>query len=409
MKIGKKIALIVCFFVVLMGLVWASALKTTDTATLPASAKATPETVAKKEKETRPPLEATQPVVSKLDKGKLKTIDKNVTQQLKDIDFNGTFLIAVGDEVIYHKAMGYSDVDKKIKNTLDTKYEIGSCTKQFTATAVAKLADEGKLSLNDKISKYIKEIKTGKDIKIEQLMNMCSGLPDYLNEYIYSVESEEREEDSTLSKKEFINWLNDRDTIFEPGECFSYCNSNYYILGMIIEEVTGKSYESYIHDEIFYPLYMDNSSLKMTDTNCKGYLDSDFTPGIKIDSSYFYSAGEIVSTSTDMLRWLNAYTRGGVLSDKMFAKATNAGTDGFNYGYGWFVTDDYAYHTGNTELFYAVDIFTKKDDIKIVGLTNVNNTTLQPTALSVLKEVENRLFPENHKEKATQEPTDLTE
>lgn len=409
MKIGKKIALIVCFFVVLMGLVWASALKTTDTASLPASAKATPETVAKKEKETRPPLEATQPVVSKLDKGKLKTIDKNVTQQLKDIDFNGTFLIAVGDEVIYHKAMGYSDVDKKIKNTLDTKYEIGSCTKQFTATAVAKLADEGKLSLNDKISKYIKEIKTGKDIKIEQLMNMCSGLPDYLNEYIYSVESEEREEDSTLSKKEFINWLNDRDTIFEPGECFSYCNSNYYILGMIIEEVTGKSYESYIHDEIFYPLYMDNSSLKMTDTNCKGYLDSDFTPGIKIDSSYFYSAGEIVSTSTDMLRWLNAYTRGGVLSDKMFAKATNAGTDGFNYGYGWFVTDDYAYHTGNTELFYAVDIFTKKDDIKIVGLTNVNNTTLQPTALSVLKEVENRLFPENHKEKATQEPTDLTE
>ncbi len=409
MKIGKKIALIVCFFVVLMGLVWASALKTTDTASLPASTKATPETVAKKEKETRPPLEATQPVVSKLDKGKLKTIDKNVTQQLKDIDFNGTFLIAVGDEVIYHKAMGYSDVDKKIKNTLDTKYEIGSCTKQFTATAVAKLADEGKLSLNDKISKYIKEIKTGKDIKIEQLMNMCSGLPDYLNEYIYSVESEEREEDSTLSKKEFINWLNDRDTIFEPGECFSYCNSNYYILGMIIEEVTGESYESYIHDEIFYPLYMDNSSLKMTDTNCKGYLDSDFTPGIKIDSSYFYSAGEIVSTSTDMLRWLNAYTRGGVLSDKMFAKATNVGTDGFNYGYGWFVTDDYAYHTGNTELFYAVDIFTKKDDIKIVGLTNVNNTTLQPTALSVLKEVENRLFPENHKEKATQEPTELTE
>ena len=60
-------------------------------------------------------------MVSKLDKGKLKTIDKNVTQQLKDIDFNGTFLIAVGDEVIYHKAMGYSDVDKKIKNTLDNK------------------------------------------------------------------------------------------------------------------------------------------------------------------------------------------------------------------------------------------------------------------------------------------------
>ena len=112
MKIGKKIALIVCFFVVLMGLVWAGALKTTDTASLPASAKATPETAVKKEKETRPPLEATQPVVSKLDKGKLKTIDKNVTQQLKDIDFNGTFLIAVGDEIIYHKAMGFSDVDK---------------------------------------------------------------------------------------------------------------------------------------------------------------------------------------------------------------------------------------------------------------------------------------------------------
>lgn len=397
MKLGVRIGLILSFFLILIGLVSVSTIQTVEPeATAVESVKKTNTAITATQESTRPPEPATEKIKSAFSKKQLKKVENVVTSKLKEIDFNGTFLISVGNEVIYHKAMGYSDVKKEKKNTLDTKYEIGSCSKQFTASAIARLAEQKKISLNDKVTKYVKDAKIAKNIKVEHLVNMCSGLPDYLNEYIYAVECGDRDEDSTFSKKEFMKWLNEQETVFKPGEYFAYSNTNYYLLGLIIEEITNMSYEDYIEQEFFYPLYMDNSSLKMTDTNCEGYLDSEWTEGIKIDSTYFYSAGEIVSTTSDMLKWLNAYSKGNVLSSEMLKKATRSGSDGFNYGYGWFVGEDYYYHTGNTELFYAIDIVTREDDIKIVGLTNVNNTDLQPTGLAVLRAVEDELFPGKH-------------
>lgn len=405
MKLGVRIAILISFFVLVGMLVGISVIQTED----PTSEQILPvnneNAITTTEAPTRPPEPVTERISSAFSEKKLEALGKTIDKKLKDMEFNGTFLVAVGDEVIYHKAMGYSDVAKKKKNTLDTKYEIGSCSKQFTAAAIAKLEQDGKLSLNDNVSKYIDSKIIDKKLKVYHLINMCSGLPDYLNEYIYSLEVGERDTDATFDKDEFIKWLDKQNTIFTPGEYFSYSNTNYYILGLIIEKVTGKTYEQYIEDEIFYPLYMDDSSLVMTDTDCEGYLDRDYTEGIKVDSTYFYSAGEIVSTTTDMLKWLNAYSRGKVLDSSTFNKAINIGKDGFNYGYGWFVCEDYYYHTGNTELFYAIDIATKKNDIKVIGLSNVNDTSLQQTGLAVLLSVENQLFPGEHNVKPTEKPT----
>lgn len=395
MKLSAKISVLVCFFIVLTALVGVSVIHTEDPVVTAVNTTQTEATEAT-ERPTRLPEEPTTAVSSAFTEKQLKDINATIDKKLKDMEFNGTFLVAVGDEIIYHKAMGYSDVEKKKKNTLNTKYEIGSCSKQFTATAIAKLEQAGKLKLDDKVTKYVKSDIFDKNLKIYHLVNMCSGLPDYLNEYIYALEIGDRDLDATFDKDEFMDWLDDQNAIFKPGEYFSYSNTNYYLLGMIVEEVTGKTYEEYIEEEIFYPLYMDDSSLLMTDTNCEGYLDSDFTEGIKVDSTYFYSAGEIVSTTSDMLKWLNAYSRGKVLNNSNFNKAIGIGKDGFNYGYGWFVCEDYYYHTGNTELFYAIDIATKKDDIKVIGLSNVNDTSLQQTGLSILLSVENQLFPGKH-------------
>ncbi len=397
MKIGIRIGLILCFFVILTGLVYVSSIQTVAPETSTSdSAKKTNVITPTAQESTRPSEPATEKIKSDFSEKQLKQIDNIVTSKLEDIDFNGTFLVAIGDQVVYHKAIGYSDVKKEKKNTLDTKYEIGSCSKQFTAAAIAKLVQQKKIALTDKVTKYVEDAKIAKNITIEHLVNMCSGLPDYLNEYIYAVECGERAEDSTLSKKEFINWLNKQETNFEPGEYFAYSNTNYYLLGLIIEKVTDKTYEEYIEQEIFYPLYMDDSSLNMNDTNCEGYLDSEWTEGIKIDSTYFYSAGEIVSTTSDMLKWLNSYSRGKVLNSEMLKKATHTGSDGFNYGFGWFVGDDYYYHTGNTELYYSIDVVTREDDIKVIGLSNINNTQLQPTGLDILRAVEDELFPGKH-------------
>lgn len=404
MRIGTKIGLVLAFLVVLASLILVSVVQTSEPKADLVNSERIHSTEKVTEKSTRPPEEkSTNPTKSNFSKKKLESVEKKVTTRLENMNFNGTFLIAVGDETIYHKAFGYSDVENKKKNTLTTKYEIGSCTKQFTATAVAKLAEEKKLSLSDKVIKYVPKAKLAKDIKIYQLMNMCSGLPDYLNEFIGLVEAEERSVKKKFTQAEFLDWLNKQDIIFNPGEYFSYSNTNYYLLGMVIESVTGQSYEDYITDEILYPLYMDNTSLSMKDTNCKGYLDSDFTKGLKLDSSLFYSAGEMVSTTGDMLKWVNALSRKKVIGEKTLYDATHAGKDGFNYGYGWFGTDDYYYHTGNTELYYAIDIVSRKDDIKVIGLSNVNDTSLQQNGLIILQNVEDILFPNSHN-KAT-EPT----
>ena len=404
MKLRAKISVLVSFFIALTALIGISVIHTEDPAIAEIST-TEKEATNPTEKPTRLPEEPTMAVASAFTEKQLKDINSTINKKLKDMNFNGTFLVAVGDEIIYHEAMGYSNVEKKKKNTLNTKYEIGSCSKQFTAAAIAKLEQEGKLSLDDKVTKYVASDIFDKKLKIYHLVNMCSGVPDYLNEYIYSLEVGERDLDATFDKDEFMEWLNEQNAIFKPGEYFSYSNTNYYILGLIIEEVTGKTYEEYIEEEIFYPLYMDDSSLLMTDTDCEGYLDSDFTEGIKVDSTYFYSAGEIVSTTSDMLKWLNAYSRGKVLNDSNFNKAIKIGKDGFNYGYGWFECDDYYYHTGNTELFYAIDIATKKDDIKVIGLSNVNDTSLQQTGLSILLSVENQLFPGKHNVSSTEKPS----
>ncbi len=405
MKLGVRIGILVSFFALVAILISVSVIQTEEPDTTQVAPVANINTASATEAPTRPPEPATEKVKSAFSKKQLDKMEKTIDQKLNDMKFNGTFLVAVGDEVIYHKAMGYGDVAKKKKNTLDTKYEIGSCSKQFTAAAIAKLEQEGKLSLNDNVSKYIDSKIIDKKLKVYHLVNMCSGLPDYLNEYIYSLEVEERDADATFDKDEFMEWLDKQPVIFSPGEYFSYSNTNYYVLGLIIEKVTGKTYEQYIEEEIFYPLYMDDSSLVMTDTDCEGYLDRDYTKGIKVDSTYFYSAGEIVSTTTDMLKWLNAYSRGKVLDDNNFKKAINIGKDGFNYGYGWFVCEDYYYHTGNTELFYAIDVVTKKNDIKVIGLSNVNDTSLQQTGLAILLSVENQLFPGEHNVAPTEKPT----
>lgn len=414
MKSNRKVMLLLSFFVVLIVMIAVSNVKTsapdigkTLSSRLPKidlKSGSEPSTT----KPTRPPEPKTEKTKSSFDKDTLKKTKEVIDKRLGQMNFNGTFLVAVGDEILYHKAWGYSDIDKKIPNTLDTKYEIGSCTKQFTAAAIAKLSQQKKLSLEDSVTKYIKGLKISKDIKIRHLLNMCSGLYDYLNDYINLLEADELDADSKLSQKELIEWVNNLGAYAKPGETFSYCNTNYYLMGMIIEKVSGKSYEQYIQDEIFYPLYMDNSSLRMSDTDSKGYLDNDWTKGLKIDSSYFYSAGEIVSTTTDMLKWLNAYNSGKVLDKDTLQKATHVGKDGFNYGYGWFVTDDYYYHTGNTELYYAVDIVTRKRDIKIIGLTNINERELQQTALTLMTELRKILFPQDNvpTEPPTEKPTE---
>lgn len=396
MKIKFKIGLIFTFIIILMAVVWVASVQTQNGETVPVQAN---EKLKAESSDEKPAPPATQPVKSSFNKEKLDNLETAVADKLNKYKFNGSIIIAAGDEVLLDTSVGYSDMDKKEENQNDTRYEIGSVTKQFTAAAITKLADEKKLSLDDKLEKYFPDFKEGKKITIEQLVTMTSGVPDYLNEFIAAVENGERAEDSTFSKEEFLEWLYEQEMNFKPGEYFAYSNTNYYLLGLIIESVTGKTYEEYITEAILDPLYMYDTKMSMAETTANGYLTYEGEKGIKIDSSYFYSAGEMVSTTSDMLKWVTAYSRAEIISPEMFKKATSLSKAGYNYGYGWFICDDFCYHTGNTELFYAIDLFSSKNDIRIIALSNVNDIGVQDMGKEILDVTQKVLF--NKEEKAT--------
>lgn len=405
--------LIICAFIVVAAVAAGIGIAQANNSTQPVAATEESTSVqaeAVTECPTAAPLDTTVAGISDAQKEKLKEL---VEEKLDSSNFSGSVVIGAGNGVLVNVQRGYSNIEKKENNTENTKYEIGSMTKQFTAAAIMKLAQEGKLSINDKVSKYFKDSHFNDKLTVENLLTMTSGVPDYLNDNIFAVETGDRKEDSKYTKDEFTKWLNTRESAFDPGDSFYYSNTNYYMLGLIIEQVTGESYEDYMTEQILIPNQLYNTSMSMADATANGYLTTDGDKGIKIDSSYFYSAGEMVSTAPDIFRWLCAFDTGAVTGNDLLKKATSIDKFGYNYGYGWFIDylGDYYYHTGNTELFYGVDVVSFNDDIKVVALSNINDTTVQQLGIELLNLTERELYPGKHdttepSEEATEKPTD---
>src|SRR5574344_774074 len=222
MSIKIKIAIVLSFIAVLAAVVWVGMIQTQDSAHT-AVADESPSAQAADETQPQPatasPLKTDTNEINDSEKKKLKTL---IAEKLEENDFCGSVLIGVGDSVVTDISTGCSDKDKETKNTAQTTYEIGSMTKQFTAAGILHLVNEGKLDVNDKISKYFKDCKFGDDVTVDNLLSMTSGIPDYLNDNIYAVETGERAEDSTYSKKEFLEWLNKQELGFDPGSSFYY-------------------------------------------------------------------------------------------------------------------------------------------------------------------------------------------
>lgn len=394
MKKWYKICMIAVFTIILCTVVWIGTVQTRDNeGSVPVNAQEA--TYSGTEKPTPP---ATEPIESRFTAAQLEQLKTEIMCKLEENSFSGSVLIGAGDEILVDVAMGYSDIKDEVKNTTTTKYELGSVTKQFTAAAISKLAQEGKLFVDDTLDTYFKDFKDGKKVTIDNLLTMTSGIPDYLNDYIYMVETNERSQDSTFSKEEFMDWFNEKELQLDPGSNFHYSNTNYYLLGLIIEQVTGESYEDYMTKEILDPLFMYDSSMCMTDASARGYLTVDGEEGTLVDSSYFYSAGEMTSTTHDMFKWLNGFDNGRVVSGDFLTASVSNSKSGFNYGYGWFIDyqGDYYYHTGNTQVFYSVDLVSFEDDIKVIALSNINDVTVQQLGKDLFRITEKSLFPGKH-------------
>lgn len=183
---------------------------------------------------------------------------ENLLKQYYDYgQLNGTVLVADRGKVIYEKGFGNANMEWSIPNQPDTKFRIGSVTKQFTAALILQLVEDGKITLDGKLSDYLTDYRkdTGVKVTVHQLLNHTSGIPSYTNRADFMKEISR----DPYSVSDFVKKFASGDLEFEPGSKFSYNNSGYFLLGAIIEKVTGKSYEAVLSERIFKPLGMTNS------------------------------------------------------------------------------------------------------------------------------------------------------
>lgn len=272
---------------------------------------------------------------------KVQKIDELVNQYAELKQFNGAVLVAEDGNIILSKGYGMADFENRIPNNNETKFRLASVTKQFTAMLVMQLVEKGKIKLEGKLSEYLPYYRKdiGEKITIHQILSHTSGLANYTNNRDFM----QNESGIKAEPKEFVLKYCSEDLIFEPGTKWEYSNSGYFILGLVIEEVTGKSWEQNLQENILDPVGMTNSgyehSDKTYDNKAKGYVSSlgDFKPARFLEMTIPYSAGSIYSTVEDMYKWDRALYTNTLLSEPMkeimFKPVLN------NYALGWQVIE----------------------------------------------------------------------
>jgi len=253
--------------------------------------------------------------------------------------FHGSALVAEGGVVILKRGYGLANREFGIPNTPDTKFRLGSITKQFTAVLVLQLIEQGKLKLEGKISDYLPEYpkKTGERVTIHQLLNHTSGIPSYTG----FPEMFTKHSRNPFTPLELTRLFWEKELEFEPGSRFAYNNSGYHLLGVLIEKVTGQPYEKVLQERILSPLGMKDTGYDHHDTilpkRASGYrpvLDG-YLNAAYLDMSIPFSAGALYSTVEDLYLWDQALYTDKLLTPPSKERMFQPGLS--NYGYAWFI------------------------------------------------------------------------
>ncbi len=252
--------------------------------------------------------------------------------------FEGTVLIAYKDEIVLAKGYGMANKQFQIPNTIETKFFIGSITKQFTAASILILKQRGLLDIDRPIAEYLPDYPrpAADKITIRHLLTHTSGVPNYTDRPEVNLRRT-----LPISATELVDLFKNKPLEFEPGHGFHYSNSGYIILGAIIEQVSGQSYEAFLHHEIFKPLGMNNSGYGRREAahpgRADGYTEESgaLVDALPIDFSVMHTAGALYSTAADMNLWNRALFSEQILTKESIIEMFSPGPHG--YGFGWFV------------------------------------------------------------------------
>ena len=290
--------------------------------------------------------------------------------------FMGTVLVANGDQLLLDKGYGMAVLEWNIPNTPDTKFRLGSLTKQFTATLILLMQQDGKLNINDPVSKYLPDApKAWEKITLANLLGHTSGIPNFTGFKEFGAWAA-----SAHTWDETYAFFKDKSLDFEPGTKYEYSNSNYEVLGGILEKVSGKKYDDLLRERLFAPLGMNDSGLDNDELilprRAQGYKPGPkgMTVARSESMSVPFSAGSIYSTTGDLLKWEHGLFGGKVLSPDSLKAMTTPGKG--DYGLGVMVNNwdgvKVVEHGGGIEGFNTNLLYAPEQRICVVVLANVN-------------------------------------
>lgn len=302
-------------------------------------------------------------------------MDQIVQSHVSSKEFMGTVLVA-RDHVLFSKGYGFANLEWNIPNSPQTKFRLGSITKQFTATCILLLEERGKLSTSDPIKKYMPDAPAAWDqITFFHLLTHTSGIPSFTGFPNYP-----SLEPFAITPEELVGWFRDKPLEFQPGEKWKYSNSGYALLGYLIEKISGEPYAKFVQENIFAPLEMKDSGFDSNAAIIPRRASGYTRKGNTIENAGYinmtipFSAGSLYSTTEDLLRWEQGLFGGRVLSAASLRKMTTPFKS--DYAFGLQVSErkgrKVIQHGGGIEGFNTSLAYYPDEKLTIVVLGNVN-------------------------------------
>jgi CubicO group peptidase (beta-lactamase class C family) len=264
-------------------------------------------------------------------------IDKLVSQFMDCCSFTGTVLVSDHDKIIFKKGYGLANREWNIPNTPDVKFRIGSITKQFTSMLIMQQVAKGTIKLDARLSDYLPYYRkdTGSKVTISQLLSHTSGIPSYTDDPKFFPDVSR----NYYAVDDFVKKFCSGDLQFDPGTKFHYDNSGFFLLGAILEHVTGKTYEALLRENILAPLGMNDSGYDhyadILPKRASGYQQqlSGVVNAPYLDMALPYAAGSLYSTVEDLYKWDQALYTDKLVPNDLKQKLFTPNLD--HYGYGW--------------------------------------------------------------------------
>ncbi|MFF2658554.1 serine hydrolase domain-containing protein [Kitasatospora sp. NPDC058032] len=321
-------------------------------------------------------------------------LDETIQQVMREAGIPGVQVdLWIPGQGGYLRAFGVADKETGAPMTDRLNMRIGSETKTFTATAVLQLVDEGLIGLDDPIAKYLDGVPSGEEIRVRDLLDMRSGLfpyssdEDFINAFL-------ADPDRVFTPEELLAYGYKHENEFAPGSQFQYSNSNYILLGLLVERVSGRSLEAFVHDRITEPSGLRRTlfprGTELPEPYAHGYTDQ--TPSGAVadsthwDPSWAWSAGALVSDLHDLGRWAKDVATGTLLSPGTQAQrlaVLPTGVPGAGYGLGIFDINGWIGHNGSLPGYESLTIYLPEECATLVVLlnTDISSEGSEPSTL----------------------------